>query len=799
MPTKIKVYDNALRSKGSVTVNLPKTQKVKGAPKIKPVYEVTNNIATLQWETIPGKWDNKRAMAFYYKRALRKGSSLTYFDNEKALETVAKVHGIPYAFTVGKPVKHSGKKFTRMWLEAQNSKKSLDLAVKFVDGSVTRIRDYACLWGGPDQPDLSPHKDFFTKQTDTWDGRLGFPRPLTYHHGFEKNTKSHPLVGTIVEMGEDEVGKWYEAELDKSHKYYSAIAKMIQQRALKSSSDSVPQYVQREPQPNGTHWLKAWPLFGVSLTPTPAEPRMYGAQEVLLTYKSLGVDLTLPVADVAQTPAANLGNLSDNGQSHKPPADAGHISQEARQMEAKEIRDAVAAELKAQQDYAAKFAADEAEAKKKFDAEVEAKVQAALKAYGGRRLPFAEGSAISVSSKYDGMDTQDLAMLATLRIAGKSINRSAGADEELRRALAAKSFKAIEQGTLEAKAMVDAEFKANEVMQSTLASYGDEWVTTNFSTQLWLKARGKSRLLDKLPSQEIPKGFESETIPLESTDFTFYNVAQAATEDVTMKTVPATVTSSKMGTAQKVITVGKLGARGYIAGELDEDSIIEALPEARRQLERQLPEELDFLLFNGDTTAATDNMNGAGTPVTGADYTTLIGILRLGIKTNTANQKDMGAAIDSTKINALYQTLGTDGFYVAEDPTACVVFCDYSTWWKVLGMSDLLTVSNAGEKVATIANGALPDQGIPVLGVKWYPSVGVKKAQATGIRHGTEGSNTLGRAVLMKPDLWKLRWKRRAKFETTRVAYADLTELVVTLRLGIGYFDTDAASVAFNI
>ena len=209
---------------------------------------------------------------------------------------------------------------------------------------------------------------------------------------------------------------------------------------------------------------------------------MYGAQEVLLTYKSLGVDLTLPVADVAQTPAANLGNLSDNGQSHKPPADAGHISQEARQMEAKEIRDAVAAELKAQQDYPAKFAADEAEAKKKFDAEVEAKVQAALKAYGGRRLPFAEGSAISVSSKYDGMDTQDLAMLATLRIAGKSINRSAGADEELRRALAAKSFKAIEQGTLEAKAMVDA--NQGERSHAVHPRLVRRRVNTNFSTQL---------------------------------------------------------------------------------------------------------------------------------------------------------------------------------------------------------------------------------------------------------------------------------------------------------------------------
>ena len=40
-------------------------------------------------------------------------------------------------------------------------------------------------------------------------------------------------------------------------------------------------------------------------------------------------------------------------------------------------------------------------------------------------------------------------------------------------------------------------------------------------------------------------------------------------------------------------TIGKLGAKGQISGEMDEDSIIEAIPEARRKLEAQLPEEME--------------------------------------------------------------------------------------------------------------------------------------------------------------------------------------------------------------
>ena len=453
------------------------------------------------------------------------------------------------------------------------------------------------------------------------------------------------------------------------------------------------------------------------------------------------------------------------------------------------------------------------EAKAALDAEVKKQVDAQLAAIAKERgLPiFPEAkSRVSVASKYDGMELADLAFLAVVRGEAKAIGRSNGVDEELARALATKSAKAVSAGKLEAKALDDlfpqigdVEAKANEVMQSTLASYGDDWVPTNYSSQLWQNLRGTARLLEQgfIPQEEIPQGYESDTIPLEgSTDFTFYNVSQAANEDATMKTVPATVTSSRMGTDKRVITVGKLGARGYISGELDDDSIVSAIPEARRKLEAQMPGEIDFILFNADDTAAADNINGNGTPVAGADYTVFQGIIRNGLKNNgAANAYDFGAAVTSAKVRALYQLLGADGFFVADNPQACRVFTDYLSWWSVMGLSDLLTVANAGEQNATIARGADPNAGIPIHGVLWKPSVGVKKAQATGVRHGTEASNTKGRAVLIRGDQWKIRWKRRAKYETTRVAAADLTELVVTLRLGIGYRDTEASAVGFNI
>lgn len=669
-----------------------------------------------------------------------------------------------------------------------------------------RIRAYALVWGDESNTDLSEQKDYFTPRTDFWDKQLPMPRPLTYHHGWNAETKAMPVVGRIDEFGDDDVGRWYIAELDKAHRYEKAVRALIAQRALRSSVDSIPQYARREAKANGAHEIQVYPLFGVTLTPMPAEPRLVDrpAQEMKSLYQQIGVELKLPEA---APEASNRGAAArrDNATSHSANT---NVRTEAKSMNEQEL---IALLEKREAEKEAKAKAEQ-EAKAAQDAIVAARVQDEMnklaKARGIPLFPAEQKSNVSVASKYDVMKLPDLAFLAMIRGEAKAIGKSAGVDGELARALALKSVQAVEQGKLEAKAVEDlfptlaVEAKANEVMQSTLASYGDEWVPTNYSTQLWLAVRAQARLLRDgfISEQEIPKGYESDTIPLEGTDFTFYNVGQAASEDSTMKTVPATVTSSKEGSNKRVVTVGKLGARGYISGELDEDSIIDMIPEARRKLEAQLPPELDFVLFNGDDTAATDNINGAGTPTTGADYTVFQGIIRNALKNASgANASDASAALTSAKIRTLYGLLGTDGYMVWDNPELCRVFCDYQTWGKLEGLSDLLTVANAGDRFATIAVGADPNKGIPVHGVNWLPSAGVRKAQATGIRHGTESSNTLGRAVLVRGDQWKIRWKRRAKFETTRVAYADLTEIVVTLRLGIGYYDTESSAILYNI
>jgi hypothetical protein len=128
--------------------------------------------------------------------------------------------------------------------------------------------------------------EYFTKDTDFCDKSLGkSPRPLTWDHAQDDEFKAAPIIGQIKDFGDDEIGRWYVARLDRAHKYRKAIDALIEAGKLGTSSDSAPQYIQRVKTGKST-WLKEWPWFASALTDTPAEPRMIDSLEF---FKSLGV------------------------------------------------------------------------------------------------------------------------------------------------------------------------------------------------------------------------------------------------------------------------------------------------------------------------------------------------------------------------------------------------------------------------------------------------------------------------------------------------------------------------------
>lgn len=161
-----------------------------------------------------------------------------------------------------------------------------DLAVKSIGED--EIQGYITLWGSPKITDVEA--EYFTPETNFWDANLknaGYKMPLTWDHAQDKSMTADPRIGTIEQTGDDEIGRWYVAKLDRSHRYRKAIDKLINEGKLGTSSDSAPQYVERQKTGKST-WLKTWPLFAAALTDTPAEPRMIGNINFL---KSLGIAL----------------------------------------------------------------------------------------------------------------------------------------------------------------------------------------------------------------------------------------------------------------------------------------------------------------------------------------------------------------------------------------------------------------------------------------------------------------------------------------------------------------------------
>ena len=140
-------------------------------------------------------------------------------------------------------------------------------AVKWAGKSRDTIEGMLAPFGGPIAgKDLDG--EFFSENTDfalEWFG--DWQRPMLYHHGLDPEIKTS-VVGRIKVMPMTD-GLWMQAQLDKAHAYYDAIAELVDQKALGLSSGSVQHLIAVDGKSGE---IKAWPLIEGSLTPTPANP-----------------------------------------------------------------------------------------------------------------------------------------------------------------------------------------------------------------------------------------------------------------------------------------------------------------------------------------------------------------------------------------------------------------------------------------------------------------------------------------------------------------------------------------------
>jgi hypothetical protein len=440
-----------------------------------------------------------------------------------------------------------------------------------------------------------------------------------------------------------------------------------------------------------------------------------------------------------------------------------------------------------------------------------------------RRLQYAEApyqAQFNGVSKYDELSAGETALVIdTLNANGKRVSGDAYKaltlkiaelknqtnTEEGERSVnyVKNAFKAHNPG-IDLEKASEAVKAATDPMYTGGANIGADWVGTAYSSQIWDAIRANNVVFGRVPSITVPDGFSSIYIPLESTDPTWYKVAEATAADATLKVPAATVVASQMATDKKQLTLGKLGARSMYTGEMTEDSLIPFAAQLRAQLEKSGTEVLEHVMIDGDVeTSANKNINDiAGTPAGTEPFLLTDGFRKLALVTNTANSRSAGGTLTEDDYIDTLKLLGVAGLAGA-DPRAVAFIVDYHVHYANMKIPTVKTrdVFSA----ATIENGFVRRMfGYEILPAfqmhRASASTNARKAQTDGkIDLDTDADNTTGAILAVRFDQWRQAFKRRMTLETTRIANADSWEIVALVRWGLAYRDSEASAISYNV
>jgi phage head maturation protease len=131
------------------------------------------------------------------------------------------------------------------------------------------VSGYLVRFGSPEVTDLEG--DYFTKSTD-----FGFPADqevpinLYWNHGMDRKVGKRP-IGTGYAKADD-IGIWYQAQIDLADEYAQGIARMAKAGKLGFSSGAASHMVERKAVGKANQIIR-WTIAEASVTPTPAEYR----------------------------------------------------------------------------------------------------------------------------------------------------------------------------------------------------------------------------------------------------------------------------------------------------------------------------------------------------------------------------------------------------------------------------------------------------------------------------------------------------------------------------------------------
>jgi hypothetical protein len=162
-----------------------------------------------------------------------------------------------------------------------------------------KVAGYAVLFGDPSTPDLTPHRDYFTKST-YYALDVSTKGLIRYHHCLDPKI-GRRILG-MAEMKADDVGIWAEGWMEIKDRYDEKVAQWVKERKAGWSTGVAPHCLGRKAV-GGAHEITEWPLgHDLSITLVPTDPRQSGT---IVHLKSL-VDVPFEEAPPGSVPAPSL-------------------------------------------------------------------------------------------------------------------------------------------------------------------------------------------------------------------------------------------------------------------------------------------------------------------------------------------------------------------------------------------------------------------------------------------------------------------------------------------------------------
>jgi HK97 family phage major capsid protein len=694
-----------------------------------------------------------------------------------------------------------------------------------------RLEIRAIPFGGPNGG-RDAHGEYFSERTNIHDDKYA-PPPLVYYHGFGAGARKVYIGKSVSRFVKRTDGWWVTGELDPSIPEARRVWEAAKRSQAAVSSGSAPHLVVygRDGE------ILEWPPVEISLwepdskKSKPANTYAIAIPATKAVYTQAGIEFPSEFDQAANelqgdaTGEQQGGTEADSGKDYgdrKPVAAikrGGAMDGEVT-LTAEQVRQITLDAIKADRDAQAL----EAEQKRQEQERTAAAVKAALEQREReeaplRRLGGGSGAphvaAFADTRKFEGLDAGDLAFAIDVLNESKAKGQSRGPSNAALKALAIKVAEAKdevgEQGRIAMKMIglrpehaLDA-VKANELDYSTQSGFGDEFVPTVTGTGIWELVRIAPMLLAQLPQQEFTGPGDTFPISVEGADPTFYKIGQATDLNATTGRPDATIGDSKIATANKSMTLGKIGTRVPYSGEMEEDSIVPWVPQVRRQTAKAFAEQGEHLLLDGDTaTGATTNVNHiGGTPTsTGAKqdlFLTFDGPRKLALVTNTANSRSAGGSLVDSDFLETLKLMGSAGIN-ALDRMQILFVLDLNTAWKA---AQLLSA-----KTRDVFSNPTIEQGL-LTGIWGYPvynsafmhfKSSVRKANTSGkVDQTTPSNNTTGSLLAIRKDQWLVGWKRRMVFKLQEIPDSDSYQLICTARLGLVYRDNEASAVSFNV